>query len=750
MNAGALSIANSRKSSSTQLVRNLVSSGGARQIEIADKSSVNPLAKSRSSSVTALALYLTLSVVLFGLHVVASPGRAHVGFGADPAAMMWFIAWWPYAIRHHLNPFITYAVWTSTGYNLTWATSMPAVALALAPVTTTVGVVVAYNLAALLAPALSAWGAYLLCRRLTDKFSSAFVGGLIYGFSPYQAAHVIGGQLVLTLNFIPPICVLLVLLLVKNEITNRGFILAFALALVVQCLISSEIFATMTVFGAAGLLASVVLLPASRGRLMATLAPIALSYLIAAVILGPFLYYALVEGSPPKELIFPPSFFSADLLSFIVPGWLLLMHPFGADGLAARFTGNLWENGSYFGIPLLALSGLWLWRSRREPAARLLAVVLSVVLVCTLGPVLQVDGRRLVALPWALADKLPLVRHALPIRFSSYAFLILAIIVSLALCDPEIPFKKAAVTVILVSIFPNPAFLLRPSRYDTPKFFAEGLYQNFLQPGANVLVLPYGWNGPSMAWQAQSQMYFRMPRGYIGPTPLDDFRQWPLSLTLTNSVPVPDPARQLKAFSASYGIDAILVANGATQVERNLAASLNLKPVEAGGVQLYYLPKDRNRDLTARQIHAFQTSAADEWSMELLCAAKRFLADGHDLADLSPTRLQAMGMLSDSGWSASLPLLFAGTKKGTGNGLWVGPGPDGTIAIGLPVWRAAAGQLISSYAADATSVLYPYPSRYAGALPGDESPYFLMMTLRRSVLKRCDANSAQWWAPPSR
>ncbi len=223
--------------------------------------------------------------------------------------MMWFIAWWPYAIGHHLNPFITYAVWPSTGYNLTWATSMPAVAFFLAPVTAAFGVVAAYNVAALMAPALSGWAAYLLCRRLTRNFSSAFVGGLIYGFSPYQVAHVLGGHLVLTLSFIPPICVLLVLLLVIDEITYLRFTVFFGLALVIQCLISTEILATMTVFGGAGLLAAVVLLPASRPRLIAASALIALAYVGAAITLSPFLYYAFVKGSPPRELIFPPSFF---------------------------------------------------------------------------------------------------------------------------------------------------------------------------------------------------------------------------------------------------------------------------------------------------------------------------------------------------------------------------------------------------------------------------------------------------------
>ncbi len=391
------------------------------------------------------------------------------------------------------------------------------------------------------------------------------------------------------------------------------------------------------------------------------------------------------------------------------------MHPFGAARLAEGFTGNLWENGSYFSIPLLALAGLWLWRSRREPAARLLALLLSVVLVCALGPVLQVEGRRLIELPWALAGAVPLIQHALPIRFSSYGFLILAVVFSMWLSRRAMPFRKALLAVTLVVLFPNPPFLARRAGYETPEFFARGLYRTFLKPGANVLVMPYGWNGASMGWQAQSRMYFRMPGGYIGPTPLKDFRQWPLSLTLTNSVPVPDAAKQLKAFSANYGIDAIVVADGASQAGRSLAASLGLKPVQAGGVLLYDLPKYRDGDLTTQEIRTFQRGAADQWFMELLCAAKRFLANGHDLADLSPAQLRDMGLLSDSDWSASLPLLFAGAKNGIGNGLWVGPGPDGTVAVGLPVWRAAAGPLISRYGADATSVLYPYPSRYAGS-----------------------------------
>ncbi len=86
-------------------------------------------------------LYMALSVFLFGLPVILAPATAHVGYTNDPAMMMWYMAWWPYAIRNGVNPFITHAVWPLSGYNLTWATSMPAVAIALAPIAFTLGVV---------------------------------------------------------------------------------------------------------------------------------------------------------------------------------------------------------------------------------------------------------------------------------------------------------------------------------------------------------------------------------------------------------------------------------------------------------------------------------------------------------------------------------------------------------------------------------------------------------------------------------
>jgi len=266
-------------------------------------------AEFRLQDFAVLALYLVASVTLFGLQVIAHPVTAHVGYTNDPAMMMWYLAWWPYAIWHHINPFITHAVWSATGYNLLWATSMPAVAIAFTPVTATFGVLAAYNVAALIAPGLSGWAAFLLCRHMTGSFWSAFAGGLIYGFSPYEVGHVLAGHLTLTFNFIPPLCVLLVLLLIEGKMQSRGFAIVLAAALVIQFSISTEIFATMTVFGGLALLAAAIVLPDRWESLSAAATPIASAYTISALLLSPILYYAFIEGSPPASPIFPPSFF---------------------------------------------------------------------------------------------------------------------------------------------------------------------------------------------------------------------------------------------------------------------------------------------------------------------------------------------------------------------------------------------------------------------------------------------------------
>jgi hypothetical protein len=684
------------------------------------------------------ALYFLISLVLFGVPVISDPGHLHIGYFTDPAMMMWYIGWWPHAIWHGLDPFITHAVWPQTGYNLAWATSMPAVAVAMAPVTAAFGPVVAYNLASLIAPALSAWAAFVLCRHLTRGFGSAFAGGLIYGLSPYQAAQVIGGHTALTFGLVAPLCVLIVLLLLEKRIGTCWFVAGLAALLTLQCLIWTEGLATMTVFGAAALLLAIVILPEYQRRLIAAALAIAVAYLAAVIILAPFWYYAFVIGSAPSAPIFPTKLFSADLLSFIVPGQLTLVHQLSGGAVISRFAGNIWENGSYIGIPLLLIAAIWQWQHRREQWSWWLSAVLVVVMIAELGPVLQVERRPILTLPWALAARLPLLQHALPVRFANYSFLIMAIIFSSWLADPDFPFKKILTGVTFVSLVPVATFFLPRSTYETPSFFANGIYRHYLHPDENVLIIPYGRSGPSMAWQAQSGMYFRMPGGHLSTTP-EDFRRWPIVNALVNSLPLPDPAGQLRAFAAFYGIDAIVVADNAKGSARALPASLGIPPTKIGGVLLYRLPSGHDARPTVVDLERFQVASAEQWFQEMLCAGQRFVANGGNLPDLNPSKAYALGLLPYSDWCSDFEFLLAGLPHNAYNGLWVGPGAGGTIAVGVPASGVAARALAARYRTDAASVLYPYPEQYTGAAPTDDTMRFLLIEMRPGEFRDCSS-----------
>ena len=59
-----------------------------------------------------LAIFTLTAVVLFGRGIIQGPGTRYSGVGNDPEIFIWAFAWWPHAILHGHNPFISHAVWT--------------------------------------------------------------------------------------------------------------------------------------------------------------------------------------------------------------------------------------------------------------------------------------------------------------------------------------------------------------------------------------------------------------------------------------------------------------------------------------------------------------------------------------------------------------------------------------------------------------------------------------------------------------
>ena len=130
---------------------------------------------------------------------------------------MWFFAWWPHALLHGLNPFVTHVIFVPDGFNLTWATGMPGPSLLLAPITLAFGPVGHLERhPARVAGAERVDGVPAVPPR-DPPHAPSLVGGYIFGFSPYMLTHLTGGPY-LALVPLLPLFVLLVLRRLEGSI----------------------------------------------------------------------------------------------------------------------------------------------------------------------------------------------------------------------------------------------------------------------------------------------------------------------------------------------------------------------------------------------------------------------------------------------------------------------------------------------------------------------------------------------------
>ena len=55
----------------------------------------------------AMLIYLGFAAILFGRAAAPHFTTIYLGRGIDQGFFIWCLVWWPYAIAHHLNPFVT-------------------------------------------------------------------------------------------------------------------------------------------------------------------------------------------------------------------------------------------------------------------------------------------------------------------------------------------------------------------------------------------------------------------------------------------------------------------------------------------------------------------------------------------------------------------------------------------------------------------------------------------------------------------
>jgi hypothetical protein len=545
-------------------------------------------------SLVAAGLYAFAAIMLVGLPILPRMSTWFLGWGQDPASHAWFLSWWPHAIAQWTDPFVSRVVWAPTGYNLAGSTGIPGPSLVLAPVTALFGPVVSYNVLSLASPILSAWAAFVLCRRATGSFGPSLVGGYLYGFSPYMFGQ-LSGHPNLALVAVAPLAVGLVLARLQDDVSPRRFVVLLAALLVFQFLVSTEVSFSLALFGwAAMAVGLLVVSPEVRARLLPTVGLVAVAYLVAGAVLSPYLFNVARSASHSPVYAFYPSFYVNDGLNFVVPTNLTAFAHDRFLSVTGDFSGNLSEQVGYLGVPVLAsliAFGATQWR---RAATKVVLIAGTIPAIASLGPKLRISGNETIPLLWKPMTHVPLAKFALPDRFMVHAWLAIAVAMALWLASPGRyrGARWAMATVAVVFLLPNLSLPMWGSPVANPPFFADGIYRQYLQPGENVLVIPYGDRGSSMLWQAETGFAFRMPGGYVSVVPPKEFKGLSILRTFYDGEVFSTVDRDLWAFLVDKGVGAIVLLEGYPGPWEGLFAKVDPSPDRVGGVILYDVPPD--------------------------------------------------------------------------------------------------------------------------------------------------------------
>ncbi len=529
-------------------------------------------------------VYLAIAIGFFATiwFQPGGPFSTALGVGGDPQLAIWFLRWQAFALAHGHNLLFTSYLDAPQGVNLMWNTTAPLIGVALAPLTRTLGGVFAYNVSETLGLTLSGLAAFVMIRRYTKKTDAigtfaAFIGGALYGFSPYMAAHALGHPPAVTV-FTPPLILLLVddLFVRQTRRATRGGVALGVLA-AIQLLLWEELLLAEALVGAVGLVVLLAFEMVARPTVpLSTVIQERWRYAARALVAA-FITFALLAGGPlaiqflgPQAVhgaVWGRNQFVTDLLAFFTPTPLQAVAPAFAARLSLDFSATIYEWSGYLGVPLIVLLGyatasLW-FRGFTRPAAlvSVFAVLGLFVALLSMGPLTNVAGhtmpipvalialgiafavRQRVADPgvrraarlilwtfllvWGALTFVPIVSDIIPARLMLFVFLFAGLVVAIWLdqalrnaCATGRSLKSLGLPLVLtglalVPLIPRQPFPSTP--VEVPSFFTTPSLVDQVPSGSVALVAPfaYDWRlAVPMLWQSESGMRFRMPEGF--------------------------------------------------------------------------------------------------------------------------------------------------------------------------------------------------------------------------------------------
>ncbi|MEU4771998.1 hypothetical protein [Micromonospora sp. NPDC023644] len=502
------------------------------------------------ADILAIGAYVLLGVFVCLNYWVDVQNRVSSHLPTDHSWFEWLFSHGAYSVRHLENPLFTERQNAPDGVNMMANTSLLGVTLPLAPLTMLLGPQVMYALYLGGALAATAGTSYwMLSRHLVRSRAAAFVGGAFLGFAPGIVHHA-NGQPNFVSNFLLPLIVVRVLRLGEPGRWRRnGLVLGLLVAY--QIFINEEMLLLTALACLVVVVAYAIMRPARTRAVAGTfaaalgvgggLALLLTAYPIWFQFNGPQSYRGLQGG------VFHS--WGEDLAAFVT-----FARDTVAGDEAVEKTIGLTEQNTWFGWPLVLLSVVALvLLVRRSLAARILAVLVVVFSVASIGPKVRVNGVETETDgPWAyVSDDLPLVEMMMPTRLALVVAAALGVLLALAwdavagYGRPPVPAPRtgddtadaagprrrwlrpvgyAAVALAVLPLFPRP---LPAQPVDPPpRFITAGGWRPYVPQGRTLVPVPIPSNVhglPTLRWSALTQHAFPVPGGYfIGPNELGE------------------------------------------------------------------------------------------------------------------------------------------------------------------------------------------------------------------------------------
>ncbi len=536
------------------------------------------------------------------------PTTRWIGVPGDPQAFMWWLEWVPHAIVHGLNPLHPTVVQYPDGINALWNTSILLPSLLLSPVTWAFGPILSWNLVHAGAPVASALLAMAALLRFVDRRFPAFVGGLVYGFSPYMTLKMlVHTNLVITV--LPPLLLLcLHELFVRRRRSPVVIGALLGLALVAQLLTGEEILLISVIAGAltcAVLALAVRRIPDVPWR--DGVRGLAVAAAVALIVGAPLLAYQFFGPRAAQCCVPGVSKYVLDAQTLVVPSPFQFLHTSGAYAMSRQWQG-IDESNGYLGVLMLTVLVIAVIVLRRRRAVQVAAVVLGVLVAFALGDEVQFAGHSTgIPGPWRVLHHLPMFGSIVVGRFMSVAYLAVGLIVAIALDELAARRPTAGSRLLIggtllavVSLAPSSA---RVSDDHTPAFFTDPAAMDRLLPDDAVVVASPYFEADAMAWQAASGFRFALIEGSVftpGPdgTPVHNGPLIGVALRLNDlgsgsdgarATITPDERRDYLAELSRHRVDTILVGPtpGRAAVERFVTELTGSPGTTEGGVTVY-------------------------------------------------------------------------------------------------------------------------------------------------------------------